>query len=208
MYSLPSRSQRRQPFAFFIAIGYGSKYFTPAVTPPGRERRARFAYARDAFVLAAKSVSASDLVISGRHLASGRYTLRGPTEPAEISTSSAEPTPAPAQKAAHALVSDLAKPMRRCRLCNRQLSPKHLHPRATGSFYAACEMMLRAHRGKRPCGARRLLGRGDRVGPLKSGFGNLLNIFISVGGTSNPRARMRAHARALKKCPHASLAQS
>src|SRR2546422_2125686 len=81
MYSLPSRSQRRHPFAFFIAIGYGSKYFTPAVTPPGRERRARSAYARDAFVFAAESVSTSDLVISGRHLASGRYTLRGPLAP-------------------------------------------------------------------------------------------------------------------------------
>src|SRR3989442_2713354 len=90
MYSLPSRSQRRQPFAFFIAIGYGSKYFTPAVTSPGRERRARFAYPRDAFVFAARSVCASDLVISEGHLASGRYTLRGPTELAEMSTSSAE----------------------------------------------------------------------------------------------------------------------
>src|SRR2546422_2753795 len=98
MYSLPSRSQRRHPFAFFIAIGYGSKYFTPAVTPPGRERRARSAYARDAFVLAAESVSTSDLFISGSHLASGRYTLRGPLALPEISTSSAEPTPAPAQR--------------------------------------------------------------------------------------------------------------
>src|SRR3989442_8253036 len=86
MYSLPSRSQRRQPFAFFIAIGYGSKYFTPAVTPPGRDRRALSTYARDAFVLAARSVSESGLVISGGHLASGRYTLRGPPEPSAMST--------------------------------------------------------------------------------------------------------------------------
>src|SRR2546428_13496820 len=97
MYSLPSRSQIRHPFAFFIAIGYGSKYFTPAVTPPGRERRARSAYARDALVLAAESVSTSDLVISGSHLVSGRYTLRGPLALPEISTSSAEPPPAPTQ---------------------------------------------------------------------------------------------------------------
>jgi len=83
-----------------------------------------------------------------------------------MSTSSAEPTPPPAQKAVPVLVSDLAMPMRRCRLCSRQLSPKHLHPRAISFSYGACEMMLRAHRGKRPCGARRLLGRGDRVGPL------------------------------------------
>src|SRR5438128_10035682 len=77
MYSLPSRSQRRHPFAFFIAIGYGSKYFTPAVTPPGRERRARSTYARDAFVLAARSVPGSAFVMSRRHLAPGRYSLRG-----------------------------------------------------------------------------------------------------------------------------------
>src|SRR5205823_12159090 len=50
MYSFPSRAQRRHPFARFIAIGYGSKYFTFAVTPPGKERRARSEYARDAFV--------------------------------------------------------------------------------------------------------------------------------------------------------------
>src|SRR5881397_2258933 len=86
MYSLSSRSQRRHPFAFFIAIGYGLKYFTLAVTPPGRDRRARSAYAREA------------LVISGRHLAPGRYTLRGPQEPSGMSTFSAEPTPAPAQR--------------------------------------------------------------------------------------------------------------
>src|SRR5436309_16090999 len=78
MYSLPSRSHRRHPFAFFMAIGYGSKYFTPAVTPPGRERRARSAYARDAFVLAARSVPGSAFVISSRHPAPGRYSLRGP----------------------------------------------------------------------------------------------------------------------------------
>src|SRR2546429_9173184 len=77
MYSLPSRSHKWHPFAFFIAIGYGSKYFTPAVTPPGRERRARSAYARDAFVLAARSVPGSAFVISSRHLAPGRYSLRG-----------------------------------------------------------------------------------------------------------------------------------
>src|SRR5439155_2773643 len=78
MNSLPSRSHRWHPFAFFIAIGYGSKYFTPAVTPPGSERRARSAYARDAFVLAARSAPAPAFVISRRHLAPGRYTLRGP----------------------------------------------------------------------------------------------------------------------------------
>src|SRR6266702_7959436 len=78
MYSFPSRSQRRQPFAFFIAIGYGSKYFTPAVTPPGRERRARFAYAREAFVLAATSAPESAFAISGRHLGPDRYSLREP----------------------------------------------------------------------------------------------------------------------------------
>src|SRR2546426_3264477 len=77
MYSLPSRSHKWHPFAFFIAIGYGSKYFTPAVTPPGRERRARSAYARDAFVLAARSVPGSAFVMSRRHLAPGRYSLRG-----------------------------------------------------------------------------------------------------------------------------------
>src|SRR5207245_10368764 len=77
MYSFPSRSQRRQPFAFFIAIGYGSKYFTPAVTPPGRERRARSAYERDAFVLAARRVPGSAFVMSSGHLALGRYSLRG-----------------------------------------------------------------------------------------------------------------------------------
>src|SRR5437016_9901113 len=98
MYSLPSRSQRRHPFAFFIAIGYGLKYFTLAVTPPGRDRRARSAYARDALVLAARPVSEPGLVISGRHLAPGRYTLRGPQEPSGMSTFSAEPTPAPAQR--------------------------------------------------------------------------------------------------------------
>src|SRR5437899_371775 len=76
MYSLPSRSQRRQPFAFFIAIGYGSKYFTPAVTPAGRERRARFAYPRDAFVLAARSARGSDFAMSGGHPGPDRYTLR------------------------------------------------------------------------------------------------------------------------------------
>src|SRR2546426_1259292 len=202
MYSLPSRSQRRQPFAFFIAIGYGSKYFTPAVTPPGRERRARFAYPRDAFVFAARSVCASDVVISERHLASGRYALRGPTELAEMSTSSAEPTPAPAQKPVHILVSDLVKPMRRCRLCSRQLSPRHLHPRAIGSSYGACEMMLRAHRGKQPCGARRLLGRGDPDSAASS---------ISLYQSEAPQRCVRAYARTRgcsKKCRHASLAQS
>src|SRR5207249_7520309 len=68
MYALRSRSQRRHPFAFFIAIGYGSKYFTPAVTPPGRERRALSAYARDSFVLAARSVPAPASVMPSRHL--------------------------------------------------------------------------------------------------------------------------------------------
>src|SRR2546426_3884190 len=77
MYSLPSRSHKWHPFAFFIAIGYGSKYFTPAVTPPGRERRARSTYARDAFVLAARSVPGSAFVMSRRHLAPVRYSLRG-----------------------------------------------------------------------------------------------------------------------------------
>src|SRR2546426_12299131 len=77
MYSLPSRSLRRHPFAFFIAIGYGSKHFTPAVTPPGRERRARSAYARDAFVFAAGSVPGPAFVMSSRHLAPGRHSLRG-----------------------------------------------------------------------------------------------------------------------------------
>src|SRR5947199_9553846 len=75
--SYPMRTQKWHPFAFSIAIVYGSKYFTPAVTPPGRERRARSAYARDAFVLAARSVPGSAFVISSRHLAPGRYTLRG-----------------------------------------------------------------------------------------------------------------------------------
>src|SRR5437879_13532599 len=50
MYSFPSRSHRREPFAVFIAIGYGSKYFTFAVTPPGIHLLARSAYAFDAFV--------------------------------------------------------------------------------------------------------------------------------------------------------------
>src|SRR2546428_2019087 len=83
MYSLPSRSQRRQPFAFFIAIGYGSKYFTPAVTPPGRERRARFAYPRDAFVLAARSARGSDFAMSRGHPGPDRYSLREPREPVD-----------------------------------------------------------------------------------------------------------------------------
>src|SRR5437899_11295906 len=162
MYSLPSRSQRRQPFAFLIAIGYGSKYFTPAVTPPGRERRARFAYPRDAFVFAARSVSASDLVISERHLASGRYTLRGPTELAEMSHIIGRTDTSARTEGSSRPRLGPGQAMRRCRLCSRQLSPKHLHPRATGSSYGACEMMLRSHRGKQPCSARRLLGRGDR----------------------------------------------
>src|SRR2546426_12749990 len=66
MYSFPSRSQRRHPFAFFITIGYGSKYFTPAVTPPGRERRARSAYAREAFVRASRSDRGWPFDIRGR----------------------------------------------------------------------------------------------------------------------------------------------
>src|SRR5437899_7604140 len=93
MYSLPSRSQRRHPLAFFIAIGYGLKYFTLAVTPPGRDRRARSAYARDALVLAARPVSEPGLVISGRHLAPGRYTLRGPQETSGVYSLSEVPTP-------------------------------------------------------------------------------------------------------------------
>src|SRR6267143_3511831 len=55
MYSFPSRSHRRHPFAFFIAIGYGSKYFTFAVTPPGIHVRARSEYAFDAFVRVRRS---------------------------------------------------------------------------------------------------------------------------------------------------------
>src|SRR6267378_4750462 len=55
MYSFPSRSHRRQPFAFFIAIGYGSKYFTFAVTPPGIQIRARSEYAFEAFVRVLRS---------------------------------------------------------------------------------------------------------------------------------------------------------
>src|SRR2546425_11638372 len=129
MYSLPSRSQRRHPFAFFIAIGYGSKYFTPAVTPPGRERRARSAYARDAFVFAAESVSTSDLVISGRHLASGRYTLRGPLEPPEISTSSAAPTPAPAQRQPTPSSPTAWRHVRRCRCAAVSLARSISAPR-------------------------------------------------------------------------------
>src|SRR5438445_11471409 len=76
MYSFPSRSQRRQPFAFFIAIGYGSKYFTPAVTPPGRERRARSTYAREAFVRASRSARGGPLGMCGR-IRPSRYSLRG-----------------------------------------------------------------------------------------------------------------------------------
>src|SRR5438445_10992590 len=76
MYSFPSRSQRRQPFAFFIAIGYGSKYFTPAVTPPGRERRALSAYAREAFVRAPRSSRGGPFVMCGSS-DDGRYSLRG-----------------------------------------------------------------------------------------------------------------------------------
>src|SRR5439155_18755052 len=56
MYSLPSRSQRRHPRARRIAIGYGSKYFTFAVTPPGRDRRARSEYAFEDFVRARAAV--------------------------------------------------------------------------------------------------------------------------------------------------------
>src|SRR5436309_14002011 len=98
MYSSPSRSQRRHPLAFFTAIGSGLTYFTLAVTPPGRDRRAPSAYARDALVLAARPVSEPGLVISGRHLAPGRYTLRGPQEPSGMSTFSAEPTPPPEER--------------------------------------------------------------------------------------------------------------
>src|SRR3989442_12336103 len=76
MYSFPSRSQRRQPFAFFIAIGYGSKYFTPAVTPPGRDRRARSPYAREAFVRASRSARGGPLGMCGR-IRPSRYSLRG-----------------------------------------------------------------------------------------------------------------------------------
>src|SRR5881397_90310 len=130
MYSLSSRSQRRHPFAFFIAIGYGLKYFTLAVTPPGRDRRARSAYAREA------------LVISGRHLAPGRYTLRGPQEPSGMSTFSAEPTPAPAQR----------QPMPHARrgrapcdvtVMRPSTEPEALPPpRDRGSSCGACERML------------------------------------------------------------------
>src|SRR3989442_987188 len=133
MYSLPSRSHRRHPFAFFIAIGYGSKYFTPAVTPPGRDRRALSAYACDAFTLTARSVSESGLVISGRHLASGRYTLRGPPEPSGMSTSSAEPTTAPAQRQPTPSCPSWSSRSRRYRdSVGRQLSPKHFRPRVMG----------------------------------------------------------------------------
>src|SRR5256884_1364635 len=52
MYWLPSRSQRWHPRARRIAIGYGSKYFTFAVTPPGRDRRARAESASADFVRA------------------------------------------------------------------------------------------------------------------------------------------------------------
>src|SRR3989441_1317328 len=91
MYSLPARSQRRQPFAVFIAIGYGSKYFTPAVTPPGRERRARFAYPREAFVLAARSVPGSAFAMSRGHPEPDRYSLREPRQPVDLLTLNTHP---------------------------------------------------------------------------------------------------------------------
>src|SRR5438876_120494 len=91
MYSLPSRSQRRQPFAFFIAIGYGSKYFTSAVTPPGRERRARFAYPRDAFVLAARSVPGSAFAMSRGYSGPDRYSLRECRGPVDLLTLNTHP---------------------------------------------------------------------------------------------------------------------
>src|SRR5438093_2367614 len=168
MYSLSSRSQRRHPFAFFIAIGYGLKYFTLAVTPPGRDRRARSAYARDALVLAARPVSEPGLVISGRHLASGRYTLRGPQEPSGMSTFSAEPTPAPAQR----------QPMPHARrgrapcdvtVMRPSTEPEALPPPRDGARSAACERMLsRLSCNRRACGVRRLLERGHRVDPCGS----------------------------------------
>src|SRR2546428_12097025 len=76
MCSSRSRPQRRQPFAFFIAIGYGWKYFTPAVTPPGRERRARSAYAREAFVRASRSARGG-LLTCVDAFGPSQYSLRG-----------------------------------------------------------------------------------------------------------------------------------
>src|SRR5438093_13101402 len=163
MYSLPSRSQRRHPLAFFSAIGCGLKYFTLAVTPPGRDRRARSAYARDALVLAARPVSEPGLVISGRHLAPGRYTLRGPQEPSGMSTFSAEPTPAPAQR----------QPMPHARrgrapcdvtVMRPSTEPEALPPpRDRGSSCVACESMLAwLYCNRRARGARRLLWGGRR----------------------------------------------
>src|SRR6266571_895173 len=67
MYSFPSRSHRRQPFARFIAIGYGPKYFTLAVTPPGIDRRARAAYAFEVFVFVSKAISFAVLAIGFSH---------------------------------------------------------------------------------------------------------------------------------------------
>src|SRR5438552_8037601 len=77
MYSLPSRSQRRHPRARRIANGYGSKYFTFAVTPPGRDRRARSEYAFEDFVrVRAAARLASTFAMRSSPSIAPRMTLR------------------------------------------------------------------------------------------------------------------------------------